>query len=121
MSTGQGRRGWTRLGAEFFVIVVGVLVALGVDDFRARRADIAMEHFLLTQLREDLEADRRELDVIIEDTRERQAGSIVLRGGPPGVGVASRFGENSGSGILIEPGRSLGFPVSGSGFLSIGA
>lgn len=48
---------WRRLGLEFLVIVVGVLIALAVDDWRQSRADRALEKHLLTSLLEDLEAD----------------------------------------------------------------
>lgn len=48
---------WRRLGLEFIVIVVGVLAALAVDDWRQTRADRALENHLLSSLRADLEAD----------------------------------------------------------------
>ena len=48
---------WRRLGLEFIVIVVGVLAALAVDDWRKTRADRALENHLLTSLHADLEAD----------------------------------------------------------------
>ena len=46
-----------RLGAEFGVIVLGVLVALAVDDWRAAESDRAREAYFLSSLREDLRAD----------------------------------------------------------------
>ena len=48
---------WQKLGLEFIVIVLGVLVALAVDDWRQTRADRGLEKHLLTSLRVDLEAD----------------------------------------------------------------
>ena len=48
---------WRRLGLEFIVIVVGVLAALAVDDWRQSRADRALENHLLSSLREELESD----------------------------------------------------------------
>ncbi len=51
---------WRRLGLEFIVIVIGVLVALAVDDWRQARADHALEKHLLSSLRADLEADEND-------------------------------------------------------------
>ena len=46
-----------RLAAEFAIIVLGVLVALGVDDWRAGQSDHRREAYFLGSLIEDLEAD----------------------------------------------------------------
>jgi hypothetical protein len=51
---------WRRLGLEFIAIVLGVLVALAVDDWRQSRADRELEKHLLTSLRADLEADEND-------------------------------------------------------------
>lgn len=53
-----------RLAAEFFVIVVGVLVALGVDSWAAERADRVLEREYLQRLLDDVQYDLRELDFI---------------------------------------------------------
>jgi len=45
------------ISAEFLVIVLGVLVALGVDEFRADRADDALEDEYGLRLIADLQAD----------------------------------------------------------------
>ena len=46
-----------RLAAEFGVIVLGVLVALAVDDWRAAKSDRDREAYFLASLQEDLAAD----------------------------------------------------------------
>jgi hypothetical protein len=43
---------------EFFVVVVGILAALAVDDWRQARADRALEEHLLSSLLDDLEDDQ---------------------------------------------------------------
>lgn len=65
----QHQLGW-RLLAEFSVIVLGVLVALGVDSWVERRADQAAE-------REALEGLRDDLILNIEDLGEVSAGNFV--------------------------------------------
>lgn len=45
------------LALEFLVVVVGILVALAVDDWRQAKADRALEQHLLASLVQDLEAD----------------------------------------------------------------
>lgn len=56
------RRTAARLGAEFVVIVLGVLVALGVDEWRGVRADRMREAEYYRALVEDLERDLAEYD-----------------------------------------------------------
>lgn len=51
------RRGWGRWGGEFVVIVVSVLVALGLDQWAAGRADRLSERAYLEALLTDLDAD----------------------------------------------------------------
>ena len=48
---------WTRLASEFVVIVLGVLVALAVADWRQSRADRQLEAYLIARLSDDLAAD----------------------------------------------------------------
>ena len=52
------RRAWL---SEFAVIVVGVLVALGVDDARQFLADRSLEADLLVRMTRDLEVDANDL------------------------------------------------------------
>ncbi len=49
-----------RLGLEFLVVLVGILAALGVDDWRQARSDRQLEEHLLTSLAADLENDRQD-------------------------------------------------------------
>ena len=63
---------WRRLGLEFIAIVLGVLVALAVDDWRQSRADRELEKHLLTSLRADLEADE-------DDAKFQQEAEQKLR------------------------------------------
>lgn len=66
---------WRRLGLEFIVIVIGVLVALAVDDWRQTRADRALENHLLSSLRADLEAD--EIDAKFQEESEQKLRDAV--------------------------------------------
>lgn len=52
---------WVRWVGEFAVIVLGVLVALGVDDLRQRISDQRLELELLERVRADLVADAEDL------------------------------------------------------------
>lgn len=54
----KSTKGWM---GEFVVIVVGVLVALGVDDFRSTMDDRNLETYYLEQLSGDLASDEAEL------------------------------------------------------------
>jgi hypothetical protein len=63
---------WTRLLAEFLVIVVGVLVALGVDEWRQARDDQALEEEYLGRLRHDLERGR----AMADSTRLAHSGAL---------------------------------------------
>ena len=53
-----------RLAAEFFVIVIGVLVALGVDSFVGARADRVLEDEYLQRLLDDVRYDLREFEFV---------------------------------------------------------
>lgn len=68
-----------RFTAEFFVIVVGILAALAVDDYRDYRSDRETEVFLLAQLNEDLGQDLAELSSIVEDAEERFIAAQAIR------------------------------------------
>lgn len=57
MSTDQRGRTWVRWGGEFVVIVIGVLVALALDQWAATRADRVSEREYVAALVADLEAD----------------------------------------------------------------
>jgi hypothetical protein len=66
---------WRRLGLEFIVIVIGVLVALAVDDWRQTRADRELEKHLLTSLRADLEKD--EFDAQFQQEAQKKLRDAV--------------------------------------------
>jgi len=53
---------WSRLGIEAIVIIVSVLAALALDDWRDARADREVERYLLISLHGDLTADLEELE-----------------------------------------------------------
>ena len=65
------------LTSEFFVIVLGVLVALGVDEFRSERGDRALEREYGTRVIEALENDSTNL-AWFEGVLSQKAG--LLRG-----------------------------------------
>ena len=48
---------------EFIVIVLGVLVALAVDDWRDYRSDRVLEQHLIGRLAADLRADEADLEL----------------------------------------------------------
>ena len=48
---------WSRTGTEFLVIVIGVLVALGVDQWWSDREDQRIEAEYLSRIREDIASD----------------------------------------------------------------
>ena len=54
-------RRWSRLLVELPVIVIGVLIALGVDEWRASRADRGLEQDYLVRLEADFEASRSDI------------------------------------------------------------
>ena len=55
---------WTRLLSEFLVIVVGVLVALGFDEWGQARRDHALEQEYLVRIGHDLERGRINTDSV---------------------------------------------------------
>ena len=55
---------WPRLVSEFFVIVLGVLVALGVDSWASSSSDRRLEREYLGRLLEDVTYDLGELEFI---------------------------------------------------------
>ena len=71
-----------RLAGEFFVIVVGVLVALWIDAGWSWVQDRQDERVLLEDLRSDFEANYRELGAIAESHRVTlEVGNRFLTGG----------------------------------------
>ena len=71
----------TRLGAEFMVIVVGVLVALGAESAWQERQDRADETELLIRIRDDLRADGEYVRAFILHAAGRTAEARDLAAG----------------------------------------
>lgn len=70
---------WQRLGAEFAVVVVGVLVALAVDAAREARDDRVREAAYVRQLQADLSATAEELtEAISVDLRAREGADRAI-------------------------------------------
>lgn len=76
--TEQGHRRWPRLVAEFFVIIVGVLVALAVDQWRESRLDRELEREYLLRLRADLEETRTAVENVTSDFNRLVAHGIAV-------------------------------------------
>jgi hypothetical protein len=67
-----------RLLAEFAIIVLGVLVALGVDDWRSRQAELEREAYFLSSLTEDLQADIVDFRAAGANARARVAAASFV-------------------------------------------
>jgi hypothetical protein len=63
---------------QFFIIVVGVLVALWADQLRAARADAALEVEYLESIVIDLEADLAQFDSADAWSRRQEAGVATV-------------------------------------------
>lgn len=59
------------LFTEFVIIVLGVLVALAVEDWRTSREDADTRDHLIASLLSDLREDRSDYDEFVADSRER--------------------------------------------------
>lgn len=69
---------WSRLAAEFCVIVVGVLVALAVDEWRDTAAEERQSAFYLEALEGDLLADSASLEEAVARARQFQRNAARL-------------------------------------------
>jgi hypothetical protein len=69
--------GWTHLGLELVVVVVGILLALGINSWNADRQAAALQDAFLRQLRDDLL--RAELQMTGEMAKTAQAEAYTLR------------------------------------------
>jgi hypothetical protein len=72
------RINWRFLLGEFVVIVVGVLVALWVDQVRAARADASLELEYLESFVIDLEADLAQFDSADAWSRRQEAAAATV-------------------------------------------
>lgn len=68
-----------RIGVEFVVVVLGVLAALAVDEFRDARQDAELEAFYLESLEEDLVSDSTSLANAASWVREKSAAADTLQ------------------------------------------
>lgn len=86
---------WRNLGLELLVVVVGILLALGVDRLNQQRLDRLQEREYLVQLSADLETDLSTLDDVVEQaTGHRDAALTVLdvvARGPSSIGDRDAF------------------------------
>ncbi len=100
-TTAEDRRWRHRLLGEFFVIVVGVLVALGVNALWSGRQDRGLEALYLEQILLDLRASRVELDAALEGYRKaiEQGGALTSAVGraslPPADSLNAMLRESS--------------------------
>jgi hypothetical protein len=67
-----------RLTAEFAIIVLGVLVALGVDDWRAGQAELEREAYFLGSMIEDLHADIADFQAAHANAQARVAAASFV-------------------------------------------
>ena len=101
MELSQSKGNWARrwLG-EFLVIVVGVLTALAVDDFRQARADRAYERYVLERVSDELDAD---IDQIWRTEREAHQRVWVINR------LLGESGDSASAAALEFFGRLWGF------------
>jgi hypothetical protein len=83
------RRG--RWVAEFVLVVVGVLAAFGIDNWRQSRTDVSVERHLLEGIAADLDRDRSDLEGALGSVQARLAAAddLLRLAGDPDVGVIS--------------------------------
>ena len=93
--------------AEFLLIVVGVLAALWVDDWREARSDRALEQHLLQDIRDDLARDLSDVRSAMGAAEARAAGADELLAliGDPEAGVV--WPTSWLSGVVPDPIRWL--------------
>lgn len=74
------RQDWTAVIIELLVVVVGVLVALEVNQWAERRQTRALQHAYLLRLKEDLQLERTEADRFAAIVKDRLAAVALLGG-----------------------------------------
>jgi hypothetical protein len=88
---------WKHAFAEVFLIVVGVLTALAVNNWNDERRQRRVEVAMLGQLRAELARDLVVLRAMDDEIRERESRMVALlgdleRGSLPGDASDARFG-----------------------------
>src|SRR5689334_25267935 len=77
---------WLKLGVETLFVVLGVLVALAVDEWREARRDQEVVRLALQNLRAEIRANRPEVERALAHHREQ----LRRLEKTPGIGVAIR-------------------------------
>lgn len=85
-----GSRGWASAFGELTLIVVGVLIALGVDQWNARRGEARLESEYLARLTDDLHADTAAIGVIFEllERKDQSLARVAAAFAPAAGAVA---------------------------------
>lgn len=81
---------WFALGLEFFAIVVGVLFALAVDEWREERQITRMNAIAVERLNEEIRRNHAEIAASVQIIEERYARLAALA-----VGTDASFGERT--------------------------
>ncbi|HEX9851832.1 MAG TPA: hypothetical protein VGA68_02420 [Woeseiaceae bacterium] len=101
------RLNWRLLLGEFVVIVVGVLMALWVDQLREARVNAKLEVEYLKSLVTDLEADLSRFDTTEEWMRRQEAAAATVlalyEGSPPTENVADLIAAVETAGWQYSP------------------
>ncbi len=101
------RVNWRLLLGEFFVVVLGVLVALWVDQVRTARADAALEVEYLQSFVIDLDADLAQFDSADAWSRRQEAAAATVLalydGLPPTNSVADLVAAVESAGWQYVP------------------
>ena len=89
MNRSGDTRSWKRAAGELVLIIVGVLVALWIEDWRQARLDRATEIEYLGRMASDVEEDIRDLGNQIQHTEWREGKALdaleFLDGAQPGT------------------------------------
>lgn len=101
------RLNWRLLLGEFVVIVVGVLLALWVDQLREARVNAKLEVEYLKSLVTDLEADLSQFDTTEEWMRRQEAAAATVlalyQGSPPTGNVTDLIAAVETAGWQYSP------------------
>ena len=87
--------------AEFFLIVLGILTALAVDDWKQGREDRALERYILAGVREDLRRDTTDSGGAIRAAEGRAAAAdeLLRLTGDPVAGKIPPMDRNLDQGL----------------------
>jgi hypothetical protein len=78
LSAALKRQDWIAVGIELLVVIIGVLVALEVNQWAEQRETRSLEHSYLLRLKEDLQLERDEADRFSTVANDRLAAVILL-------------------------------------------